>query len=742
MPLGRLLTSGNTDLENDTDLAIFLVDYFDSTRNRVTGAWPGERETRRLQNTCHIIEAVTELGLGQFSARLVDPAVKWLTDLPLLRDVLQQDRHGVKIYPVRFKSLAALGHFDADRLRADFNSLCNYANPRTGFLHDVPGDFKSALVTMIWLDTLLSLREAQSNESTWLGYLEPGLDAIRAALAKWLDEGGVDGFGPGRPLEITNAGDASYALDLLLRSNRLTVVSPDAERGREALLRAVDIRDRSDPGKRALYSGLILSRYFAHVPEVQSAVGDMLRDVRLRYQAGAQADHPDYYHAIILRLLAAHYKNALRDSIFETLWLRNREIANRESDGAEQRQREALAQLIHQHINVNLGRVRRLSGTRTHGVVYRVQFSLQSEATDRDGHPFSIVPNSLQFIIKEGSIESLSRTIRRFGELPPELRLYFAHHSDKAETAGDDWYLLMEDLVGLTPLSEVLDRIDLRWAGRAEHDQMARLTEAVAKTLRALHSHNRHAPVATNELGWLYLNPIAQSINMICESDAFPELKQFVEQGFETNGHIYKPLNQYLQRLQQQADRLTAPAVGGVHGDCHSRNLMIDDGLKTVKFVDLETLTYSDDYLTDYGLLFEDVVIYRYLPRGQRPDALTANDIEIGSRLVNYPAIPRGAESVMYFQTCLLEQIGGFAQTVGDTYYKPRLWLAIVRNLIQLVARQLPITEPMRRPEMLKLSLVAYAEAVRLLDELAAHLEAPEAVHLPLLPFRGTSSKI
>ncbi len=550
MPLGRFVTSGHTNLEKDTDLAIFLVDYFDSARNTVTGAWPGERETRRLQNTCHIIEAVSELNLGQFSARLIDPAVKWLTEMPILRQVLQQDRHGVRIYPVRFKSLAALGRFEPDRLREDFNSLCHYANTRTGFLQDVPGDFKSALVTMIWLDTLLSLREAKSNEAAWLAYLDPGLDAIGAVLFKWLDEGGVDGFGPGRPLEITNAGDASFAFDLLLRSNRLTIVAPEAERAQAALLNAINIRDRADPGKRALYSGLMLSRYYGHLPSVRAAIAEMVADVRKRYEMGAQGDHPDYYHAIILRLLAAHYQGALRDSIFETLWVRNRQAAAREQDGDEQRQRAELVQLIHQHIQVNLGRVRRLSGTRTHGVVYRVQFSLQSEATDRDGHPFAIVPNSLQFIVKQGSIESLSRTIRRYGELPPDLRRYFAHHSDKAESAGDDWYLLMEDLVGLTPLSEVLDRIDLRWAGRAEHDQMARTAAAVSTTLRALHQHNRRPPVATNELGWLYLNPIAQSVNALCDPGGFPELKGYIEHGFSANGCAYQSLNHYLDRLQ------------------------------------------------------------------------------------------------------------------------------------------------------------------------------------------------
>jgi hypothetical protein len=45
--------------------------------------------------------------------------------------------------------------------------------------------------------------------------------------------------------------------------------------------------------------------------------------------------------------------------------------------------------------------------------------------------------------------------------------------------------------------------------------------------------------------------------------------------------------------------------------------------------------------------------------------------------------------------------------------------------------------DPQRRDESLKLTLVAYAEAVRLLDELTGHLRAPVRAPLPELPFAG-----
>jgi hypothetical protein len=381
----------------------------------------------------------------------------------------------------------------------------------------------------------------------------------------------------------------------------------------------------------------------------------------------------------------------------------------------------------------------RLSGTRTRAAVYRVHFNLRSDATDKDGHPYSILPDSLQLIVKQGSIESLSRTIRRYGELPDDLHRHFARHSDNPETVGDDWYLTMEDLVGMSPLSEVLDRVDQRWAGRAEHELIMQAAATTASALRALHLHRRRAPVASNELGWLYLTPISEAINALCEASAFHELKPYVENGFESNGCAFQSLSAYIAKLQHHAPMLTPPAISAVHGDCHSRNLMIDASLASVKFVDLETLSYGDDYLTDYGLLIEDVALYRYLPRGQRPDCLTADEIIADSHSINYPFLPRGADSILFFERCLIEQIASFAHSVGDPNFKPRLWLAIVRNLIQLGARQLPVhsLDPQRRDESLKLTFAAYAEAVRLLDELTEHLRVPVRAPLPELPFAG-----
>ncbi len=773
MSIDPFTSQGTTDLEKDADLALFLLNHLESRRDPATGSWPGDSETRRLQNTCHIAEALGKLELGPTSDYLVEPAAKWLADVPLLREVLPQDRYAIRIYPARFKTLAALHRFDIVRLRADFDDLCKHADPQAGWLLNVPG-VKSSRATLIWLDALLQL--GGDIQLDWRPLRDNGLNAIAAALNVWLAPDSVnrgpapDSTNRGRAApsadktaEIDNIGDAAYALDLLLRAERLTTLSPATDQMLSVLIQAARWRDGEDVlNKQALYGCLQLARHFSEDPPARAAVSAFVGEVRARYETGDHENQPDHFHALVLRLLAAGHQTKLRDLLLEKLALRERQPVTRppvnaepqpqaapapdgtlravvvEQENVDQQQYAAFAQLVQGHIKVKLGRVDRISGTRARATVSRVHFSLHSDATDSDGRPLSVLPDSFRLVIKQGSIESLARTIKRYGELPAELLAYFAKHADRPESAGssNEWYLVMEDLVGMSPLGEILDRLDDH---TAHEEQIGRLAATVGEALSALHRHRRHAPLASNELGWLYLTPITEALNRVCEAGAFPELKPYLENGFEGNGWRYHDLNTYLAKLQWHAAALAPPAIGTVHGDCHSRNLMIDVALSRLKFVDLETLSYIDDYLADYGLLLEDVALYRYLPRGQRPNCLSRDEIVTAPGRIDYPYLPRQADSILRFQSDLIKQIETFAGSLGDIRFKLRLWLAIARNLILLASRQIP-TQPLDgqgREDALKLVMVAYAEAIRLLDELIAHLNSPERVPLLDLPFTG-----
>src|SRR5574341_128240 len=221
-PIGRFTSSGHTDLEKDADLAIFLVDFLESRRDSATGSWPGERETRRLQNTCHAIEALSNLNLGLVSGRMVEAGLKWLVDLPLLRDVLPQDRRVIRIYPMRFKTLAMLNRFDSPLVHKDFVELSRYCDAYSGWLTDVPGEFSRVMNTMVWVDTLLYLRQHALPSHFWQDHLDLGLDTLASALDKWL----ADPFAQKDTGDIRGVREVSYAFELLARGGRLP---PDSD---------------------------------------------------------------------------------------------------------------------------------------------------------------------------------------------------------------------------------------------------------------------------------------------------------------------------------------------------------------------------------------------------------------------------------------------------------------------------------------------------------------------------------
>jgi hypothetical protein len=171
-------------------------------------------------------------------------------------------------------------------------------------------------------------------------------------------------------------------------------------------------------------------------------------------------------------------------------------------------------------------------------------------------------------------------------------------------------------------------------------------------------------------------------------------------------------------------------------------------------FVDIDTLTTGEDYLLDYGLLLEDLLVYQALPYGDEPGQLTWDDIETRrpdstdttlENWIRYPAFPGRSEAALIFQRELLEQLQRYTTTIDDPHWQKRLWLAIARGLLLLAGRQLlsHTVEPRRRPNVskvvqdLKLVQVTYAEALRLLHELHEHLESKETTPLPVAPFPG-----
>jgi hypothetical protein len=614
----------------------------------------------------------------------------------------------------------------------------------------VPGGLSLHLATLIWVDTLICLRNKQKS-SQWAIELATSLDAVAAAFAKWLQINGEPHIGLG---ELTDASslsrfsDASYAFALLIQSGRLTPERLDYQQAQQIFCAAINARTPEQmQSTDHIYCGLQLARHCGDVASVQETLRALIKDIQNRYESDEYSRAEDHFHSIVLRLLINFHGGRLRDALLDTLLQRGKEHLDKLQYDLDRKQQLAFEEMILSQIQVNLTDSVRLSGSEERGAVYRVRFRLKSDATRDDGQASSWQSDRLRLIAKKGSYDALRHSIDQYQKLPEALQFYFAKHTDNLLQFGEtqEWYLIMEDLVHMSPLSEVLSRLNSEVIDSSETEELAKLTNAVSDALQAVHIHDQHKPILGKQFWQLYYTPITKSVEQLCADDAYPRLKRYLHGRFVSNGWRYRSFQSYLDALTNHADKLNPPKVGLTHGDCHSRNIMLDSRLSTVKFVDLEMLQDDDDYLNDYGLLLEDVAIYLYLPHLRHTQGLTIDDVVAlpdpvsHTNAINYPILPRDSETIIAFQHLLLQRLKGFADQIDDKRWKERLWLAIVRNLLILGSRQTLYHEkdPRRHEERYRSILVCFAEAARLLNELIVRLDTPERGELPEIPFTG-----
>jgi len=209
-----------------------------------------------------------------------------------------------------------------------------------------------------------------------------------------------------------------------------------------------------------------------------------------------------------------------------------------------------------------------------------------------------------------------------------------------------------------------------------------------------------------------------------------PWLKNPV-QGYVVGDARYRGLEYYLSIVAKHAHLLQPRALGLTHGDLHAANVMLDRACTEVKLIDLDKLSWTGDYLADLGNLLTDVCVYRRVAQPMREFGLPREDLHFISRssepgtaenTVRYPALGRPA--TLLLQERVLAAVAAFAEELGDTSWKPRLWLAAAAALCVRLSFQ---TE--KEP-----AAVLYGEAVRLLHELCRSLEQAQDLPALLVP--------
>ncbi len=749
---------GAVELHYDAQLAIRLVDNLEQKFDFEAGIWSAESAVKILAYSCQTVEALSLLNLGQISERLVAPALLWLVNLEIAHTLPDDEQRSVRLFPSRFKTLAALGRFDRTALRSDFQTLCDCLDESRGWMNNVPTEMRPELVTMIWLDTLLLLEQNDINVSVWKISRDAAFVALRQAFEDWLHPANSrkrKKTTEKNRIGLTNVGDASYALDLLLRGE---ILSGDSAHAQDAARKFVHALEQRRPGdvreSDLIYCGIQLSNHFGDNLAARAAVREFIQELQEGYASRDYAKQPIPFHAQVLRLLASFHGDHLSDEIQKWHWDNRRRLETQRKEDEDSRQSRELQNLLQTTFQVQIGSTEHISGLRSRNEVVRVYFGFKTQATNEAGeHVSSHWDRALRLIVKRGSVESLKRAIEAYNKLPPELQPYFARHAASLPPPSNDptesWYLLMEDLSQASPLSEVLQEVDQPHPNPEYQDRISLSVKAVSNAFQALHRINRRTTGTTNQMDRLYLMPITECLDSLCDVSNFPTLKPYVDEGFVANGRPYKRLIAYLNGLKSYEGKLLRPPVlSRIHGDAHSRNIMLSHDLHSAKFVDVESLSDNQDYLADYALLLEDVAFYRLLPcndpkqrviLGEFQSATAGDQTEEKQNVIRYPTLPKSCEAALQFQRELVSQIGEFASSVNDEHWKRRLWLAVAKALIQLVERQTNSgrLRTLNPRDALNMVLTAYAEAIRLLDELLESLEVKHGQSLPEIPFSG-----
>ncbi len=742
-------------LAHDAALAIQLIDFLQQRFDRSQAIWHEPTSwTKTVAISCQIVEAYHHLALPHLTQHLEAP-LKWLRELPPTRELTREDARSVRLYPSRFKTFALLHDFESESLKSDFRELASHFDKRSGMLSNLPtGLMHAELATLIWLDTLQHLENDDWNIAAYRARRGRALKSLPREFEHWLAGKSKNAARRnGNRLRLKDDGDASYAFEILTQANTFVRRPLARDQAREKLIAVVNQTRAIDPRNHApLYCAIQLVTHFSE-DAARAAAREYIQHVREWIEQHWSQELPLDFAALTLRLLAHTYGDALRAQIFEANWNYRQETKRQQQDDAAQREHQELERILRSTFEISIGETKTLSGSRSPNQVQRVRFGFKTTATTESGDHAWAEKDALRLIIKKGSVESLRRAIKSYQDLDPDLRRYFAQHTAPMSRLSDDpdapWYLLMEDLGRTKPLSEILAELDQPRLIDSAREDLTRAARAVAEAFQALHRMQRrlNSNATTNHVERLYILPMTENIDYLCEPGNFPALKSFVDEGFEGNEAPHRRLTTSLLALKSFENKLLRPPVlTQIHGDAHSRNIMLTSDLRAAKFVDVETLGGGKDYLMDYALLLEDVAFYRALPPNDTRERIQVTDWQIRfagmpgetKNAVRYPFFPHACEATLVFQHELMRRIKAFAQSIDDENWQARLWLAVARSLILLLERQ---TVSGRLGAQMAHSaervIVGYAEAARLLNELTTFCEGKGRVALPDVPFSG-----
>ena len=220
----------------------------------------------------------------------------------------------------------------------------------------------------------------------------------------------------------------------------------------------------------------------------------------------------------------------------------------------------------------------------------------------------------------------------------------------------------MEDLTDMRTLRDIIIHLDRGLLSTAQTRGLRRATALICGNLFEIYDQTRRgaSDFFGPQLSRLYLSSVERSLIQMCRPDKFPHLKSWFR-GFKLGERKYPSIEHYLRKVERRKAKLRIPYLMLVHGDCHSRNIMLNESFTELRFIDLDHLDDDGDYISDLARLLEDISVFGFLIDDAYRHRLAPGQIEFPSdagerkvieNKIEYPAF--SSEAVRLFQHRML----------------------------------------------------------------------------------------
>lgn len=318
-------------------------------------------------------------------------------------------------------------------------------------------------------------------------------------------------------------------------------------------------------------------------------------------------------------------------------------------------------------------------------------------------------PKRIKCVVKLSGKDDFEKEKAVYSRLPDALKDFFVDFSVPGRRALVDnrYFMIMPHLEDYKTLAYHVyhgNRDERESSIKITLDRLDRL-HAVDEASKANKERGNLGKLFSMYLGDIYtsveriFSPPGEQIHIL---HSFLTTNKLTTSEFVANEEKIYPYSFYYKKIVKISEDLCPPFLTMCHGDCHSRNIMIHLAKPDLKFIDIDKLSRTGDYVLDFGTLIADLEAYNPLLQSRKPEfELT----ELGDKKYHYKF--SGSTEIKNAVKSLEKHIDIVAGNTDEKWEK-RLLVSKARYLLEMASKTLDVEK----------SFVTYCEGLRTLGML------------------------